>query len=190
MKLSKLGIVMVTITLLFILIECIYSFVTCSEDAFHLLRVISYISFSGVIMAHVLSKIKTHKEEKTLLEWNINLLNSSIDALRNNFTVFDKDLKVVYTNFKILSDYIEKEKLRLIKTRRISEVLDSLPKVYEIEEKLKYIIESKIDEKFIVLIDEKQYMFDGHPVFDEEKNVVAVVCLTTEIIDKSSIINI
>lgn len=188
-KFKTPSILMLILIFLFIITEFVYIF-SSQFDMFHVVRFSIFILSSVFILIHIILKIKYHQKEKDLLVWKMDLLDAGLDSLVDNFTVLDQDLKIVYTNYKIIDELISKDRLKIIKNHKITDVFDSIDKVYIIEKKLNDIMENKIESRFIVKINEKKYLAFVCPLYNQNKEVTGLVCLVAKYIEQDSIITI
>lgn len=184
------SILMIMLVSLFIITEIFYMFSGFSYDLFHMIRFLIFIVVSMFIVFHVLSKIKDYHQEKDLIIWKMDLLEAGIDSLVDNFTILDNDLKIVYTNYKIIDKLISKDRLKIIKTHKLSEVFDSIDNIYLIEKKLREVMLQEKESRFVVEINNIKFLIFACPLYKQDKKVAGLVVLAAEFLEKDSIIKI
>lgn len=184
------SILMIMLVALFIISEIFYMILGMSYDVFHTVRFLIFIFTSVFIVFHVLSKIKNYHQEKDLIVWKIDLLEASIDSLVDNFTILDSNLKIVYTNYKVIDKMISKDRLKMIKGHKMSEVFDNIENIHLIEKKLNEVMDQKKECRFIAEVNGEKLIIFACPIYKQDKDVAGLVVLAANYIEKDSIIKI
>ncbi len=184
------SILMIMLVSLFIISEIFYMILGMSYDIFYTVRFLIFIFTSVFIVFHVLSKIKNYHQEKDLIVWKIDLLEASIDSLVDNFTILDSNLKIVYTNYKIIDKMISKDRLKMIKSHKMSEVFDNIENIHLIEKKFKEVMAQKKECRFITEVNSEKLIVFACPIYKQDEDVAGLVVLTANYIEKDSIIKI
>ena len=184
------SILMIMLVSLFIISEIFYMILGISYDVFHTVRFLIFIFTSVFIVFHVLSKIKNYHQEKDLIVWKIDLLEASIDSLVDNFTILDSNLKIVYTNYKIIDKMISKDRLKMIKSHKMSEVFDNIENIHLIEKKFNEVMNQKKECRFITEVNGEKLIIFACPIYKQDEDVAGLVILAANYIEKDSIIKI
>lgn len=184
------SILMIMLVSLFIISEIFYMILGVSYDLFHTIRFLIFIFTAAFIVFHAISKIKYYHQEKDLIVWKIDLLEASIDSLVDNFTILDLDLKIVYTNYRIIDKMISKDRLKMLKSHKMSEVFDNIENIHLIEKKLKEVMAQKKECRFITEINGEKLIVFACPIYKQDEDVAGLVVLAANYIEKDSIIKI
>ena len=184
------SILMIMLVSLFIISEIFYMILGISYDVFHTVRFLIFIFTSVFIVFHVLSKIKNYHQEKDLIVWKIDLLEASIDSLVDNFTILDSNLKIVYTNYKIIDKMISKDRLKMIKSHKMSEVFDNIENIHLIEKKFNEVMNQKKECRLITEVNGEKLIIFACPIYKQDEDVAGLVILAANYIEKDSIIKI